>query len=188
MSNSKVISEFAGAVGDIRAQLNDLSQRSSELEQRRHAIMNTRPHTDDIVQGFRRTLKDSARQFETQLAAYLNASFVKGDRAALNVAERSFNLLTMNLKVDEPGRMQPGDKRPEPQVNPLALVYLLGDVIDAALPSLVDRLAPDAAGGMKAAERAQALAAIDAEIAELAGQREALLADLEAARRALLPS
>lgn len=184
MSLSDHLSQLAGAVEQTRSKRNEVSQKIEELKSRRHEIKYAKPHTDDIVDSLMRSLDGQAREFEAELREGLNSVFVSSDSAAESAGRVPISLLGLEAKRPDP--VQIADRRARgitPPVNLGALAFLLRDKLANEVPALVDRLCPGSRSGMKQVDRQKALAEIDAKISELEAEREALNAELEAARR-----
>jgi hypothetical protein len=185
MSISEAISQFAGVIDATRAKLTDVAGRVESLEQDRRLIEQAKPHTDDIVAAFQRALKNHAQAFEQKLSGYLSSTFVSADDAANVASSKAVDLLRLmdrKSSFDETlGRTVNGQKV-APEIDISALAYFLRGRIEEEIPALVKRLCPAAARGMKASDRRQKLAEIDAQLETLRAEREALQAELGAAR------
>lgn len=180
---SKAISHFAGVVDATRAELTSVIAEINAVETERLTIVQAKPHTDDIVAAFLRGLDHSGADFKQQLSTYVASTFVQADDAAEAASRRIFDVLRLEAKRPDANtihtRVIKGEGAP---LNVAVLAYLLRDKIAAEIPELVENLCPAARDGMKAADRAAALKEIDARLDELRAKRDALNADLAAAR------
>ncbi len=184
MSISKTISDFAGVLQATREELDNVTAELRAAEAQRREIVQARPHTDDIVAAFMRSLGAAANDFEQQLASNLESTFVHAADAAQAIHLNGFDLLRLEAKRPDQEtlrtRHMKGERAP---INMAVLNYLLRDKIAAEIPALVDKLCPAARKGMTTVDRKAALAEIDGKLAELGAKRDALIAELEAARR-----
>lgn len=184
MAISEMISQFAGAVDETRAQLGQAGVRIEQLENERAAILRAPPHSSDIVAAFRRWLEGTERDFERQLTEHLAHVYVRSPDAAKAVTQAPFNLLKLEPPLDPTAQRQRADGRNPAELNLVVLVYLLRDRIAEELPGWIDKLCPQARAGLKAADRKAQLQEIDAKLAEARAEFARLEADLEAARQA----
>lgn len=184
MSISKTISDFAGVLKATREELDNVTAELRAAEAQRREIVQARPHTDDIVAAFMRSLSAAANDFEQQLASNLESTFVHAADAAQAIHRSGFDLLRLEAKRPDDEalrtRHMKGERAP---INLAAISYLFRDKIAAEIPALVDKLCPAARKGMTTVDRKAALAEIDGRLAELGAKRDALIAELEAARR-----
>jgi hypothetical protein len=185
MEISKAISDIAGAVETVREEIGKVVAEIDAARQKRDAIQHAAPHTDDIVALFMRGLDNEGLEFKRQLSAHLGSRFV-GDGSADRVRPAARGHL-LRLDAGPPAQSFTQAKPGPAPLNMSALAYLLRDRIKAELPALVDSLCPASRNGMKAADRAAALAEVDAEIERLTARKDALSADLAAARAAVFP-
>lgn len=190
MSLSQPISEFAGALAASRAELSTIVEQISTKEFERRAILQAPPHTDDIVAVFLRGLHGATAAFEAQLTKALANGFEGSEGADAVAQKRSRDIL--RLEASPPSANELVDRSLQTraprtiELSGPALAYFLRDRIEAEIPALVERLCPQASKGLTTSERQSAVAAIDTELDELRARREAIQADLEAARRAVL--
>lgn len=188
MAISDKIGDFAAAMEAARGELAGLNAKLAELEQARFPIVQAAPHTDDIVAVLNRALRTSAESFESQFAAFLKSNF-DGSGGADKVAQGSaVNILRLPPPRNEADAFNHRQAvAAAPVVDLAALTFFLRDKIEAEIPALVDRLMPSARNGMTTAERAKALQALDAQIADETAKRDAVQGDLNAARAAVVP-
>lgn len=188
MTISQSIADFTGAVEATRARLGEAKAKIEQLQEEQRRVANAPPHTDDIVAVLMRGLHSAASDFEQQLASHLHDTFLGEDGAAANAArvDRAWNIL--RLEAQRPHQQVIIDRSMKgelPGLNIAVLTYFLRDRIEAEILELVDKLCPQARTGMKKADRAHAMKALDAELAGLRLQHDALNADLIAARTAV---
>lgn len=190
MSFSKAISELESAMEATRAELGEIVEKIATLSNDRDRVAKRPPHTDDIVAVYMRGLANSERDFEQQFGSQLNRDFVAAPNAAdaCDAAKGTARdiLRVEGRKLSDAERQDRAMKREEAALNSSALAYFLRDQIALELPALIDKLCPAARGGIKAAERSVALAALDAEIATLGRKRDELQAELANARQVIL--
>lgn len=185
MQISQVISDFAGAIDAVRDKLSKSTAEIDAVKGKRHAVVNAAPHTDDIVAVFMRGLLNEVESFRHQLGTHLANTYAGDGSAAKVEAGRAATLLRLDASPP-PKDFTQRREGPAP-LNLSVLAFLLRERIEAEIPALVHTLCPAARDGMKAADRAAALKEIDGELARLDAEREALLADLAAARAAVMP-
>lgn len=184
MSIFQAITDFAGAVDGLRAELKVVNDQLQDFENRRRSIVNAMPHSDEIAGVFLRGLDGLTRDFEQQFASHLRAFFAE-DRGAISSAFRGGSADLLRIEANKPelgtviSRNQSGSKA---DINGAVLAYLLRDKIAEEIHGLIDRLCPSASSGMKSADRQAALQAVDAEIAQLKEKKAELLDNLETAR------
>ncbi|MFZ5744821.1 MAG: hypothetical protein ACOY7T_10145 [Pseudomonadota bacterium] len=188
MSISEQISQLADTLERTRAQLAGVVEQIDALEGRRYEIINAKPHTDDIIACILGAIDSQARNFEQALAGRLNDTFVTPDDAAQRLSGSPISVLALEaVRPDAVTLAQRARDGVSPAANIGALAFLLRDRLVEEVPSLVARLCPAASKGMTAASRSKALENIDAQIAALQSQRDALQKDLTAARAAVMP-
>lgn len=187
MSFSETISQLKSAMEITRGEIDDICARISELENERLAVIRRPAHTDDIIAVFQRGLADNQRAFEEQLKRELNASFVNDEAAAENAKPgRARDIVRLpERQLSQAEKHDMVLRREVPGINPTVLLYFLRDQIGAELPGLVERLCPASHSGIKAKERADALASIDAELSTLRSKRDAMVAELAEARKVI---
>jgi prefoldin subunit 5 len=188
MSLSNVIPQFAGALEETRNKLNAVQAEIDQIAQERGLIEQAKPHTSDIVSAYTRSLKAQHDQFKGQFAAFLKATFVVPDDAARRAHATAYDILRLPATPPDNGIGSIGQARALPEINTAAIAYFLGEQIAQTMPGLIDELCPGARDGMKAADRAAKLAALDKRLADLTKERSALQAELEAARQAIFPN
>jgi hypothetical protein len=187
MPISKAVADFTGALEGVRAEISAIGVQIAEVESERQRIAAAPPHTDDIVAVFLRGLQGAGRDFEQQLAAHLRDTFTGSDGAAAADTRQSQNLLHLEPLPDREARLTrtlQAKRGMAPDINLSVLTWLLGDQIAEQIPALVDKLCPAARSGMKVEERRQRLGELDENLARLRGERDALVADLNEARKA----
>lgn len=188
MAISEVISNFAGAVSATREKLREINQKIDALKGERDQIARAKPHADDIIAAFRASLDGVTRNFEVQLAERLTETFVKADNAAEYAKRPPFELLRLEPKPSQAEIQTRSMKGSQAELSVLALTYFLREQIASELPGLVERLCPTAQQGLRAGDRAVKLSELDAQIAALEAERDALNEDISAAHAALRPS
>lgn len=188
MTISKAIFDFAGALAVARTNLADVNAKIAGLEEERRSVERAKPHTDDIVEAFMRGLKSAKGEFERQFKSRLASSFVTADDAANTVKRTPFDLMRLEENRPDGPTVAARSARGEPApLNLFVLTYFLREQIAAEIPALVARLCPAAGDGMKDADRQHALKQLDQELEILRAERDALLADIQAAREAVRP-
>ncbi|MEP7221534.1 MAG: hypothetical protein ABI673_02575 [Novosphingobium sp.] len=185
MEISKAISGIADAVGTVREEIRKIADEISVANQKRHAIMNAAPHADDIVALFMSGLDHAGGDFKRQFSSHLLSRFVSDGSAERVASGRLGHLL--NLDSSPPPQSFTQARNGPAPLNMAVLAYFLRDRIKAELPALVGSLCPASLKGMKAADRAAALADVDMEIERLEARKAALEANLAAARAAVFP-
>lgn len=183
---SQVIASLTNAMEATRTEVAGIDAQIEAAEQERQRVNRAPPHATDIARAFMRGLERQAIEFRSQLASSLAETFVAAENAA-QASTAPAHLLT--VEPHQPSmetlrtRTMSGEAAP---LNMAALTYLLRDRIAEDLPELIDKLCPQARGGMKQSDREAALAALDGKLAELRAARDAMQADLNAARQAAL--
>ena len=188
MSFSETISKLKSAMEISRGEIDDICAKISELENERIVVIRRPAHTDDIVAVFQRGLADSQRDFEEQFKRELSASFVNDEAAAESAKPgRARDIIRLpEQKLSQAEVQDMAIQHKLPGINPTVLLYFLREQIGAELPGLVERLCPASHSGIKAKERAEVLARIDAELAALRFRRDAMVAELAQARQIVL--
>lgn len=185
MPISQAITDFAGALDAARAELAEVNGKISALEIEHFRVATAPPHTDDIIAVFMSGIQKVEKDFEEQFNSFLNSAYT-GREAAARTGEKS-SATIIDRRLAEQTQHEPHiiSKDGRPQLNVAAVAYFLRGQIAAEIPALVERLCPSASRGMKAADRDQQLRELDAQLSELRTQRDALQADLQAARQAV---
>lgn len=183
---SKIRAAFEAAQEAAKVKAQAISSEISALENNRLAVLRTAPHTDDIVAVFMRGLDQSTGEFERGFASHLKAVY-GGDDAAEAASPRRFaGILRMEPdKLTDAQLQDRALRREKPAINDTVIAYFLRDKIAAEIPALVEKLFPASRNGMKEADRAQALAALDTKISALRAERDAIVAEMAAARQAV---
>lgn len=191
MTISKPVADFAGAFSAARADLAALDTKIGQLNQQRAEIAQTPPHTDDIVAMFMRGLDATGADFKVQFAAHLSSNYLGSNTAAAVEPNRRSDIL--RLEASKPSLQELQDRSlttrnpRKVELNGAVIAYFLRDRIADEIPGLVEQLCPGADKGMKAQDRQQALADIDLQLEALRADRDAIQADLDAARKAVFP-
>lgn len=188
MSLSNVIPQFAGALEETRNKLNAVQAEIDQNAQDRGLIEHAKPHTSDIVSAYLRSLKTQQDAFKGQFAAFLKATFIAPDDAAKRAHSTAYDILRLPTAVPDSGVGSIGRVNGMPEINTTAIAFFMGEQIAQVMPGLIEELCPGARGGMKAADRAAKLSELDKRRAALVTERDALEADLAAARQAIFPN
>ncbi|MET0362944.1 MAG: hypothetical protein ABW048_14475 [Sphingobium sp.] len=186
MPLNDIIAGFATALEETRQKLRDVDAQLEQANIEKNSIIQAPPHTDDIVAAFKRGLKRAEESFVSRLAWYVTGN--DGDFAAQT--ERAEAQLLM-VGPHKPERAQSfpwvGLAERQKDIDVAAVTYFLRDIIAAELPALVNRLRPYAHQGMKQLDRKAAMRTVEAKIAALQKERERLIEEIEAARKAVIP-
>ncbi len=180
MANSPKLSDFTKAVEAVRAELKEVDSQISELEMEANRIKRRPPHTDDIVSVFQRGVRSISGSFESKFRTHLKGKYT-GEGSSNNVGGGA-NILKLDFDRADP-RGGVIYQQGVAELNVEILTYFLGGAIEKEIPALVERLCPEAARGMKSADRSRELCEIDAKLSELKGRRAALQDDLQAAQK-----
>ena len=193
------LQQASAAVSDAmeaaKTELNGVVAQIDTLEASRQAAVTALPHTDDIAAVLTRGVNQATTAYERDLGAYLRDTFAPAalgaDKAKAAAAVQGSGQRFLSIgttPADIPGhiaRARPDGGLPDMPLNFGAVTYFLRDKLLAEIPGLVDRLCPAARTGMKGADRAAAIAAIDAQLTTLRTRRDQLQAEIAAARKAL---
>lgn len=189
-SHSQAITNFASVMSALRDDLSTTESEIGELQAERTRVENAQSHTDDLVANFLRGHAKAERDYKDRLKVALSSMFVRdlpreaNLNAARTVKERPQDL----LQISAVG----GDSR-DPilsSTNGLfyldiaAVNYFLRRNMADDLPQLIDELCPQARNGVKEADRALKLAAIDEKLSALQRKRDDLKAEIEAGQLA----
>jgi len=183
---SKIRAAFEAAQEAAKEKAQLISSEITDLENERTGVRKAAPHTDDIVAVFMRGLDSTAGDFERQFASHLKV-FYGGDDAAEAVSRRrSAKILRMAPnKLSESERLARSVSGEKTLTNDTVIAYFLREKIAAEIPALVEKLFPASRNGMKEADRAQSLADLDRKISALRAERDAIVAEMAAARQAV---
>lgn len=182
MANLPKLPDFKKAVEAVRAELKEVDSQISELEMNANRIKRRPPHTDDIVSVFQRGIRNIKGNFESKFRTHLLGKYTgegSSDTASMGKAR---NVLDLDFDRTDP-RGGVIYQQGVAELNVQILTYFLGDAIQKEIPALVERLCPEAAKGLKSADRIRELRDIDAKLSELKSKRAALLDDLQAAQK-----
>lgn len=190
MAFNDLICNLSEAVETARKSLAEVTRTIDQLEQERRSVIQAPPHTSDIVASYMRGLDRAAEAFMERIGSYLNKSNVTHPAAAEMVQRTGGQFLTVEQqppaqKIDGTPTLFPpiiGGALPA-ELNAAAVTFFLRDRIAEKIPELIERLCPEAARGLPAAEREAALNRIDAELSEFKAARSELMANIDAARR-----
>lgn len=177
---------FQASLEAAREKAQAITSEITALENERAGIARAAPHTDDIIAVFMRGLDNAAGEFERGFASHLKAVYGGDDAAEAASPNKFAGILRMEPnKLSDAERQDRALRREKPAINDAVIAYFLRDKIAAEIPVLVEKLFPASRHGMKAADRAQALEALDGKISALRAERDALVAEMAAARQAI---
>lgn len=186
MTIAKAITDFADVLEGAKVELAVINGRIEEREAEKLRLINTLPHTDDIVATFMRGLDATVDDFTRQMRTHLNETFAGSGAATAIGAGKSAQLLTLEPhKPDQETVLTRSMRGHMPDLNQAALTYFLRDGIKAEIPALVERLCPAAQSGMRQVDRADALQKVEGELIILREEAHSLQASLLAARAAV---
>lgn len=185
MQISDKIADFTQTLEAARGELNTVLGKISELEAKRNQVENEPIHAEEIAKIFMSGLDQAEKDFEAQLKAHLSRIY-QGSSGNGRAVAGTPNLMRIEPRQSDPASSALRASDGTVAINANALVYFLRDKIAPEIPELIARLCPDASKGLKKADRRRKLDEIDRELSDLRGQRDALQANLAAARSAVI--
>lgn len=186
MALNDIIDGFATAIAETRARLEEVNAEIARLTFERTKLAKLPPHTDEVIEAFRRGLDAASENYEQRLKRFFTMDRMNSSCSADVVNQSSAQLLGIGHEELTPKGGLPAlrfnDR--DPAADPAALTYFLRDVIADQLPALVAKIYPSGQTNKTRVERQQALAELDAEVAALSKERDELGEQLDAATRA----
>ena len=195
MAISDLTAAMATALAETKDKLRELDAAISTLEGERFRLLQTMPHTDDLVATFMRGLVKASESFEQRLGWYLNSETLKHGAAAAEAQNTAGQFLMLGAKRPERQLGQGIQLFPhsglgahQADIDVAAVTYFLRDKIADEIPAIIEKLCPLAKSGIKQADRERALLDLDGNLAELHAEREGLVSEINAAIKAVSPA
>lgn len=186
MELKDIIGGFADAIAATRARLEEVNEDIARLNFQRTKLEKLPPHTDEVVEAFRRGLDDASQNYEQRLRRLFSTDRMNSSWCADVVNRSSAQLLNLGYQERMRDSGLPGlrfNERDAP-ADVAALTYFLRDVIADQLPALVEKIYPSGKTNKTYAERQQLFAELDAELTALTSERDELQRQLEIANKA----
>jgi hypothetical protein len=180
------LKDLAAAITGARATVADLDTKLAKLRATEADLAQRAPHTDDLVAWLKRSIKAQSDEYLARLDRWYFTPAAIALRAGTwfeQDTSANFLALPATVPVGDPLVPSTGMNHQVGDANLLALTHFLSPLIEAQLPTLVAKHFPDAAKGIKSADRADKLSKVRADIASLEAQRQDLIDQLEDARR-----
>jgi uncharacterized protein (DUF4415 family) len=196
MSLPEMINGLAAAMAEAKEQLTAVREKISAAKSEVNRIKWAAPHTDDIVDAFKRGVAHADQNFEQRLRLSLNGLAMHEHDAAVTIANGKPSLLMLDRKAKSaPAGGNPvehplpwsgiGDNQRE--IDVAAVTYFLRDIIAAELPALIEKVCPASKSGMKQEDRAAALRQAEDALRQLEAEEKQWVDQINAALMAVQP-